>query len=63
MIKKNLLFEIGMGTVVSEDVPSCAVVGLPKHRIIKYRDKNRYTDLEKRRRYGGVSGKLYGGEK
>jgi len=54
---------IGLGTVVSEDVPFCAVVGLSKQRIIKYRDKDRYTDLEKNRCYGGVCGKLYGGEK
>lgn len=54
---------IGLGTVVSENVPFCAVVGLPKQRIIKYRDKNRYEDLEKKGRYGGVNGKLYRAEK
>lgn len=54
---------IGLGTVVNEDVPFCAVVGSPKHRIIKYRDKNRYAELEKNRRYGGVNGKLYRTEK
>ena len=50
---------IGLGTVVSDDVPSCAIVGLPKQRIIKYRDKNHYEYLEKKHRYGGVNGKLY----
>ena len=50
---------IGLGTIVSGDVPFCAVVGLPKQRIIKYRDKNHYEDLEKRRCYGGVNGKIY----
>jgi acetyltransferase-like isoleucine patch superfamily enzyme len=50
---------IGLGTVVSEDVPFGAVVGLPKQRIIKNRDKDHYADLEKRRCYGGVNGKLY----
>ncbi len=50
---------VGLGTVVSEDVPFGAVVGLPKHRIIKYRNKDHYTDLEKKRCYDGVNGKLY----
>lgn len=54
---------VGLGTVVSEDVPFCAVVGLPKHRIIKYRDKDHYADLEKKCFYGGVDGKLYKSEK
>lgn len=50
---------IGLGTVVTDDVPFCAVVGLPKHRIIKYRDKEQYEDLEKNHRYGAADGKLY----
>ncbi len=54
---------IGLGAVVSEDVPFCAVVGLPKQRIIKYRDKDHYADLEKKNCYGGVNGQLYREEK
>lgn len=50
---------IGAGTVVSRDVPPLAIVGSQPPRIIKFRDEDHYFDLERRRRYGGVSGYLY----
>ena len=42
---------VGMGTVVNADVPPLAIVGGQKMRIIKYRDKKHYNELEKKGRY------------
>jgi len=47
---------IGMGTIVSQEIPPLAIVGSPPFRIIKYRDKNHYTMLENKSSYGGVGG-------
>jgi acetyltransferase-like isoleucine patch superfamily enzyme len=47
---------IGMGTIVSSDIPPLAVVGAPPCRTIKYRDKTHYAALEDRSSYGGVGG-------
>ncbi|MFC1712622.1 acyltransferase [Candidatus Poribacteria bacterium] len=47
---------IGMGVVVSKDVPPLAVVVGQPFRIIKYRDKQRYSKLEESALYGGVNG-------
>ena len=48
---------IGLGTVVSMDIPPLAIVGNQKPRIIKYRDKAHYDSLVKKRAYGGRGGK------
>ena len=47
---------IGLGATVSSDVPPLAVVANQPPRIIKYRDKEHYHDLEARHKYGGPSG-------
>jgi acetyltransferase-like isoleucine patch superfamily enzyme len=54
---------VGMGTIVSNDIPPLAIVGNPPFRIIKYRDRTHYFELENRSSYGGVGGKpLFSGE-
>lgn len=50
---------IGAGSVISKDVPPLAIVGAAPQRIIKYRNKDHYMDLENKRHYGGRSGYLY----
>lgn len=42
---------VGMGTVVNEDVFPLAIVGSQKMRVIKYRDKKHYNEVEKEGRY------------
>lgn len=37
---------IGAGTVVTKDVPSCAVVGGNPAKLLKYRDKDQYLKLK-----------------
>jgi maltose O-acetyltransferase len=43
---------IGMGAVVSGEVPPLSIVGNQKWRIIGYRDKEEYDKLDKNRKYG-----------
>jgi len=47
---------IGLGTVVSRDVPALAIVVGQPHRIVKFRDRTHYYDLERRGMYGGRNG-------
>lgn len=47
---------IGMGTVVSKDIPPLAIVGSQPPRIIKYRDRIHYEELDQDQRYGGRDG-------
>lgn len=48
---------IGMGTLITEDVPSMAIVGGQSPRIVRKRDQIHYENLEKNNRFGGVMGK------
>jgi acetyltransferase-like isoleucine patch superfamily enzyme len=42
---------IGMGTVVSTDVPEGAIVVGAKQRIIKYRNMNKFSELNNSKKY------------
>jgi acetyltransferase-like isoleucine patch superfamily enzyme len=42
---------VAMGSVVTKDVPSCAIVGGNPARVLKYRDLKRYELLKNERRY------------
>ncbi len=53
---------VAAGTVVSSDVPERAIVGSQPQRIIGYRNRDRYDDLERNRRFGGVGGAVYSPE-
>jgi len=54
---------IGAGTTVACDIPPFAIVGTPKLRIIKYRDREHYMNLIKMGNYGGVNGELFRSKK
>lgn len=47
---------IQMGTIVTQDVPPLAIVGMQREHVIKYRDKEHYERLDKARAYGGADG-------
>lgn len=47
---------IGMGTVVSGNVPALSIVGNSEWRILGWRDKKHYEELELTRAYGGING-------
>ena len=47
---------VGMGTVVTGDVPPLAIVGGPGHRILGHRDREHYEKLEREGRWGGRGG-------
>ncbi len=47
---------IGLGTIVTNDVPSLAIVGGHGQRIIGYRDRAHYELLEQQGDYGGQGG-------
>lgn len=49
---------VGMGTVVTHNVPPLAIVGSPRHRILKSRSLKDYQDLEQKKKYGARSGRL-----
>lgn len=48
---------IGMGSTVTKDVPDLAIVGGNPAKVIKYRDKAHYDNLEANKQYGGSGGK------
>ena len=50
---------IGLGTVISKDVPDFAIVGNPPYRILKERDKIKYQDQKKAKIFGGIDGKRF----
>jgi acetyltransferase-like isoleucine patch superfamily enzyme len=47
---------IGMGAVVSGEVPSLSIIGSEKWRILGHRDKNEYEKLDQSGEYGGPGG-------
>ena len=42
---------VGMGSVVTKDVPPLAIVGGNPAKIIKYRDKDKFDKLKKKRKF------------
>lgn len=48
---------VGAGCVVSGHVPELSIIGNPKYRLLKKRDKNHYEKLEREGKYGGISGR------
>ena len=46
---------IGGGSLVTKDVPSCAIVGGNPAKIIGYRNKDKYAELDKAEKYYLVS--------
>ena len=50
---------IGMGSVVTQDVPPLAIVGSPSPRVLKHRDQLQYEKLNTLKHYGGMSGFLW----
>ncbi len=47
---------IGMGSVVARDVKPLEIVGTARQRVLKHRDPEHYAELDRARRYGGMSG-------
>ncbi|RJE70872.1 DapH/DapD/GlmU-related protein [Reichenbachiella sp. MSK19-1] len=50
---------IGLGTVVTRDVPRLSIIGNPPERILKSRNETLYSNLENKKKYGGINGDLY----
>jgi maltose O-acetyltransferase len=50
---------IGMGTVVCGNVPSLAIIGSEKWRVLGWRDEEKYRALEETRSYASPNGHLY----
>lgn len=48
---------VGAGCVVAGHVPALSIIGNPKYRLLKKRDKEHYERLEREEKYGGISGK------
>lgn len=48
---------IQIGTTVTHDVPSLAIVGMQPEHIIKRRDREHYERLDKAGAYGGMDGR------
>lgn len=48
---------VGAGCVVAGKVPDLAIIGNPKYRLLKKRDKEHYERLEREEKYAGISGK------
>lgn len=50
---------IGMGSTVTKDVPSLAIVGGNPSKILKYRNKEHYDELEAQGLYGDKANRLF----
>ncbi len=48
---------IGMGSTVTKNVPELAIVGGNPAKVLKFRDKLHYDQLEQNQSYGGNGGK------
>lgn len=48
---------VGAGCVVAGNVPDLSIIGNPKYRLLKKRDKAHYDRLVSEGKYAGVSGK------
>jgi len=53
---------VGMGTVVSGEVPALTIIGGQKWRILGYRDRKHYDELNILKAFSGVNGTLYNWE-
>lgn len=49
---------IGQGACITKNVPAYAIVGNQQYRLIKYRNIDKYKELEEKEIYGGVNGKI-----
>ena len=47
---------IGLGSSVFGEIPKLAIIGSGSPKIIKYRDKNHYYNLEKNKKYSKEDG-------
>jgi|GEM_PF-2120752 len=54
---------VGAGCTVAGYVPELSIIGNPKYRILKKRDKEHYDRLERLGKYGGPSGRPLKGDK
>ncbi len=50
---------IGMGSVVSGQVPALSIIGSEKWRILSKRDEWKYSEVNKKKRFGKENGLLY----
>jgi acetyltransferase-like isoleucine patch superfamily enzyme len=54
---------IGMGSTVTKDVPALAIVGGNPAKVLKFRDKEHYDNLEQQELYGDITNRLFKAKK